>query len=87
MQFQSAPASLRRENALVFSQRVSADPFQSAPASLRRENRVSLRLTRVTEAVSIRSRLFEAGELDGYTYSPGDVMVSIRSRLFEAGEL
>ena len=36
--FQSAPASLRRENPINFTGSSSSPAFQSAPASLRREN-------------------------------------------------
>ena len=36
--FQSAPASLRRENRFVEHLNFQANRFQSAPASLRREN-------------------------------------------------
>ena len=36
--FQSAPASLRRENQVIDAVVPSSNKFQSAPASLRREN-------------------------------------------------
>ena len=36
--FQSAPASLRRENLYVIAEALHKVKFQSAPASLRREN-------------------------------------------------
>ena len=41
-QFQSAPASLRRENSQFERSYSGRNAFQSAPASLRRENTSSL---------------------------------------------
>ena len=59
--------------------------FQSAPAFIRREN-VMEQIIAEIEAVSIRSRLYQAGEPD----RPGMLWavdpVSIRSRLYQAGE-
>ena len=60
--FQSAPASLRRENMVRYRRGPISPQFQSAPASLRRENYLRQYLPNITSSVSIRSRLFEAGE-------------------------
>ena len=59
--------------------------FQSAPASLRREN-LKFTYDPLPGAVSIRSRLFEAGEPVFWSAIYANHCVSIRSRLFEAGE-
>ena len=60
--------------------------FQSAPASLRRENREWQWQQDNAAQVSIRSRLFEAGERFNGCFVVIRFVVSIRSRLFEAGE-
>ena len=85
LRFQSAPASLRRENLRQSVQSLSEPMFQSAPASLRRENMCIYQFIPFSY-VSIRSRLFEAGEPAAVRAESIGADVSIRSRLFEAGE-
>ena len=54
---------MSRENAVPVSRRVFSVLFQSAPGSMSRENRRIRQHTEPGQAVSIRSRLDEPGEL------------------------